>query len=539
MSKRELWQLEADRIAHRMALRPNTVCMRKRPWISRKLSNAVICLPISHSSLSCVCLPYHLPSLVSIQLTMPEETAAPTMSSGLRDRPAVIPPIERKSTSMVYKEDDEKRQDGMDEIGHKQFGGRNPRLSPIPPRLHPISPVESSKPSRVNSAQRGHSDKKETGAAISTSPEPPQKSQEDVQSEDAQRSRPVSGRSGRALPNIPAPSSSRGSATQATSASKQSVHQMELDDIPHRETLANRRAQWQAVEKEYMDKLLKAGIMPTWFEDIVLDTLHLADPTNTHMMPVAVFSSLVGSQALNLRLSPSHLRVVVSRTVLSGEDYINYTDVVSQLRAAIMEVYDSGDISESEEWCALYYPRRGFAIHYNKATGQTQLEPPNLRPSSVLPSRPLSLDNVDKALQRVFSIFDRDKTGAIDEVLFALLLQSRILGLLLTQAQVDKVFAELAPPDGDGNVSYSDFAQNARSILSNVLNGDTNGIDWSRLYAAENGVFFFNKRSGQLRAARPAEFLFDDKVCFPQNVINIVRDNGGCVVNENNRIIKA
>lgn len=38
------------------------------------------------------------------------------------------------------------------------------------------------------------------------------------------------------------------------------------------------------MEKDYTAKLARQGITPSWFEEIVLDTLRLADPQNTLML---------------------------------------------------------------------------------------------------------------------------------------------------------------------------------------------------------------------------------------------------------------
>ncbi len=97
-------------------------------------------------------------------------------------------------------------------------------------------------------------------------------------------------------------------------------------------------------------------------------------------------------------------------------------------------------------------------LRYNKATGETQPLAATSRPTSIQPNKPFppvyfvdqlshGQDVLQKALLRVLSYFEPRGLGVLDEVLFEMLLQSRILGLRLTPSQVDNVFGQLAPPD--------------------------------------------------------------------------------------------
>lgn len=161
-----------------------------------------------------------------------------------------------------------------------------------------------------------------------------------------------------------------------------------------------------------------------------------------------------------------------------------------------------------EPWCNVYDPCLGIELQYNKVTQAVRPAEPDTSPVEVI-SQEKSRSMVVRALDRFFSDAharpaDPSRSGSMLCAHYCLLMQSTALGLNLFPedlAHLDNVSGEVSTKDQNDQLCQQ---------LSSVYNARTDpSRDWCRLYTAEDGFFFYNKRTQTAQLRRPDGFRPD------------------------------
>ena len=280
----------------------------------------------------------------------------------------------------------------------------------------------------------------------------------------------------------------------------------------------------------------------SWLADAARELARSIDPQRTGFMLHAELMQLLTSRALGLGLDDAlvgEMSIEVEpngEANFTGDDiHINYEEVLARLPSTLSAFAFADNRVLKNHWCTVYSPTLNCDLRYNRATQATEILPRRslmgedgaaVNTSETLHAggggggeEKLKEGAVGRAVSKAMKDAARDVVdvpGMMEEEDFYLVLQSSGLGLRLLAADVERIQDEL-PPGEDGTVPWQELCDEMEETILDAYSttADSQGAfltqgavaaAWCRLWSPEDGIFFFNKRTGTASIARPADF---------------------------------
>ncbi|XP_062518649.1 uncharacterized protein LOC134193824 [Corticium candelabrum] len=252
-------------------------------------------------------------------------------------------------------------------------------------------------------------------------------------------------------------------------------------------------------------------------EEAVTQVLQLADTKNTGWVDTEDFIHLLNSQALCMNLTDAEADILVSKSQSSLKKQVNYRLLAPSLLSLIATTKaDGGSKPGAHDWCNFYSRVHEKVVYYNLRSEKVQLR----CPSEIDRERTMTLDQgtdikgvFESSLLEVLETKDIRKSGFLSHNELAQVLKSSDVNLQLSEGQVKLVLAKCSQQwDIKLGIPYINHIPQLRQFMSDSIRETAGpGSDaWCEIYTKKTGLFYLNKRTGDLQTTRPSGKLYCD-----------------------------
>ncbi|XP_065834278.1 uncharacterized protein [Oscarella lobularis] len=242
-------------------------------------------------------------------------------------------------------------------------------------------------------------------------------------------------------------------------------------------------------------------------EEATRHVIELGDVKQCGTINAKDFVYLLNSAALCMNLDDGEVSLLLEKIHVPPDNMIDYRMVLPTLLAVLEAVKnEGGSATGPRDWCSVYSKTTSSSFFYNLRTGAVRLaaEKPPLTSAASLEADDAVERIIDNVLLEAFQVQDPDRSGFVHPSHFLDVLKS--LNFQLTDAQTELVLAKCGrQQDPTLGVPYINHTGQIRRFIAEAIRETAayaNDV-WVTVYYPRAGLFYLNKRTGDVRSSRP------------------------------------